>query len=216
MHYIYLHGFASSPKSAKAQDLRDRFAQLGISLTIPDLNQGDFRHLTLTRQLQQIVALLPPAPEPVTLIGSSLGGLTAAWVGERQPQIQRLVLLAPAFGFLAHWLPQLGAEQMQRWQTDGNLSVFHHGQQSPLPLNYGFVEEAARYDETAIRRAIPTLILHGQADEVIPIQASLLFAQTRPWVKLTSLNSDHALTDVSELIWQAIQAFCHLSQTATS
>jgi predicted esterase YcpF (UPF0227 family) len=26
--YIYLHGFASSPKSAKAQDISDRFAEI--------------------------------------------------------------------------------------------------------------------------------------------------------------------------------------------
>ncbi len=50
--YIYLHGFASSPSSTKAQYLRARFASLQINLNIPDLNQGDFSHLTLTRQLQ--------------------------------------------------------------------------------------------------------------------------------------------------------------------
>src|SRR5688572_7467401 len=103
-HYIYLHGFASSPRSAKAQDLRDRFQSLGIELTIPDLNHPDFTHLTLTRQLEQVVALLPADATPVTLIGSSFGGLTAAWAAQTHPQIQRLVLLAPAFQFLDHWL----------------------------------------------------------------------------------------------------------------
>ena len=77
-HFIYLHGFASSPESTKAVYLRDRFAELQINLTIPDLNQGDFSHLTISRQLEQVAAELPPPPTPVTLIGSSLGGLTAA------------------------------------------------------------------------------------------------------------------------------------------
>jgi hypothetical protein len=83
-------------------------------------------------------------------------------------------------------------------------------------LDYKFVEDAACYDESALQRSLPTLILHGQADEVIPLQASLLFAETRPWVELTQLNSDHALTDVSELIWQAIQEFCQLSKVPKS
>ncbi len=73
--YIYLHGFASGPRSQKARDLGDQFARLNIPLTIPDLNQGDFTHLTLTRQIKQVEALFPPAPTPVTLIGSSFGGL---------------------------------------------------------------------------------------------------------------------------------------------
>jgi predicted esterase YcpF (UPF0227 family) len=108
MRYIYLHGFASSPRSHKARDLEQRFARLGQSLLIPDLNQADFSHLTLTRQMRQVEPLLPPPPTPVTLMGSSLGGLTAVWLAEQQPQVQRLVLLAPAFGLLSHWLLKLG------------------------------------------------------------------------------------------------------------
>ena len=50
--YIYLHGFASSPQSSKAIYLRDRFAEINLNLEVLDLNQGDFTHLTLTRQIQ--------------------------------------------------------------------------------------------------------------------------------------------------------------------
>ncbi|PSB25126.1 YqiA/YcfP family alpha/beta fold hydrolase [Stenomitos frigidus] len=210
MHYIYLHGFASSPRSTKAVVLKERFAKLDIPLVIPDLNQNDFTHLTLSRQLQQVEALFPPAPEPVTLIGSSLGGLTAAWLGERHLQVDRLVLLAPAFGFLDHWLQRLGEMQVNQWQTEGELRVYHYGEAQKLPLSYGFVTDAMQYREESIARSLPTLILHGKQDDVIPLQASLDFAKNRPWVQLIELDSDHALTDVSTKIWQAIQAFCAL------
>jgi pimeloyl-ACP methyl ester carboxylesterase len=210
MRYIYLHGFASSPRSTKAVDLRDRFASLNIPLIIPDLNQGDFTHITLSRQMQQVEALFPTAPEPVTLIGSSFGGLTAAWLGERHSQVDRLVLLAPAFGFLASWLSRMGETQVQQWQTEGYLSVYHYGEAKKLPLNYGFVMDAMQYREETIARSLPTLILHGRHDDVIPLQASIDFAKNRPWVQLIELDSDHALTDVSTDIWQAIQTFCAL------
>jgi predicted esterase YcpF (UPF0227 family) len=208
MHYIYLHGFASSPRSTKARVLSDRFAALNIPLSIPDLNQNDFTHLTLSRQIQQVEALFPPAPAPVTLIGSSFGGLTAAWLGERHLQVDRLVLLAPAFGFLAHWLPRLG-DQVQQWQTDGYLPIDHYGEAKKLPLHYAFVTDAAQYQEERMARSLPTLILHGR-HEVIPLQASRAFAKSRPWVQLIELDSDHALTNVSTEIWQAIQSFCAL------
>ncbi|MFM7437244.1 MAG: YqiA/YcfP family alpha/beta fold hydrolase, partial [Snowella sp.] len=48
MKYIYLHGFASSPDSAKARFIRDRFVEKQISLSVPDLNQNNFSELTLT------------------------------------------------------------------------------------------------------------------------------------------------------------------------
>ncbi len=191
--------------------LRDRLADLGISLEVPDLNQGDFSHLTITRQLRQVEALFPLDGTPITLIGSSLGGLTSAWLGQQHSQVQRLVLLAPAFGFLAHWLPKLGEEQLREWQTSGYLSVEHYGEGRSLPLHYAFIEDAHQYQETPLLRPVPTLILHGRQDEVIPIEASRNYASVRPWVKLIELDSDHALADVMPEIWQAIQAFCQLS-----
>lgn len=209
MQFIYLHGFASSPRSQKARDLKARFAQAGISLITPDLNQGDFSHLTLSRQIAQVGSLLS-ANLPVVLVGSSLGGLTAAWSGEKYPQIERLVLLAPAFGFLDHWLPRLGPAQVERWRDEGVLPVYHYGVEQMLPLHYRFVEDALQYQEAALQRPVPTLILHGTQDEVIPVQASLEFARSRPWVELMQLPSDHSLTSASSEIWQAIQKFCQL------
>ena len=209
MDYIYLHGFASSPNSAKARDIGSRFAQIHTPLKIPDLNLGDFSHLTITRQLKQVAAEFPLNAAEVTLIGSSLGGLTAAHLGQQYSQVQRLVLLAPAFGFLSHWLPKLG-EELQRWQQEKYLKVYHYGEKRSLPLDYDFVTDAHQYQEKNLQRPIPTLILHGKQDEVIPIQASRDFARLRPWVELIELDSDHALGNVTSEIWQAIRLFCQL------
>lgn len=210
MHYIYLHGFASSPKSAKARDIGDRFTQIQTKLKIPDLNAGNFSQLTITRQLAQVAAEFSNDSTPVTLIGSSLGGLTAAHLGQQNLQVQRLVLLAPAFGFLSHWLPKLGDEEVQRWQQEKYIMVYHYGEQRSLPLSYDFVTDAAQYQEKLLQRFISTLILHGKKDEVIPIKASRDFARSRPWVELVELDSDHALGNVMEEIWQAIRLFCQL------
>lgn len=191
--------------------LRDRFAELGIDLKTPDLNQGDFSHLSITRQIKQIAAEFPANSAPVTLIGSSLGGLTATWLAEKYPQVQKLVLLAPAFEFLSHWLQQLGAEKLKQWQLEQNLMVYHYGEKRSLPLNYNFVLDAAKYQENQLLRAVPTLILHGVGDEVIPITASRNFTRSHLKVRLVELNNDHALGDVMVEIWQQIQVFCQLS-----
>lgn len=208
--YIYLHGFASSPYSVKAQYLRDRFAQSQIPLILPDLNQGDFSNLTLTRQLQQVAAQFRETETPITLIGSSLGGLTAAWLGEKYPQVERLVLLAPAFGFLDRWLNRLGTTEVKQWEERGSLLVYHYGEKRSLPINYSFVTDTRQYQDHQLQRPVPTLILHGQRDEIVPIEYSRDYAQQRPWVELRELNSDHGLTDAMEQIWLAIAEFCQL------
>ena len=220
-NYIYLHGFASSPHSVKAEYLRDRFSGAGINLQIPDLNQSDFSHLTLTRQIQQVEAAFPPVDSPhlhlnqgesegVTLIGSSFGGLTAARLAQQHLQVQRLILLAPAFQFLSHWLPKLGEQELAKWQSEGCFSVYHYGEKQYLPLNYQFILDMAKYQDEDLQRPVPTLIFHGREDEVIPIQSSRDFAAARSWVQLVELDSDHALGNVLCEIWDEIQNFCQL------
>jgi uncharacterized protein len=206
--FIYLHGFASSPNSAKAKYISDRFAEIHINIQIPDLNFGGFSELTIARQINQVASLF--SSSPITLIGSSLGGLTAAHIANKYEQVERLVLLAPAFGFLSHWLPKLGDEQLRRWQEEKYLMVHHYGEKRELPLSYDFVTDARKYQEDLLTRPIPTLILHGSYDEVIPIQASRDFAKSRPWVELVELDSDHALGNALFAIWQAIQIECEL------
>ncbi|NEQ43293.1 MAG: alpha/beta fold hydrolase [Leptolyngbya sp. SIOISBB] len=207
MEYLYLHGFASSPQSAKAQFLKQQFASVDETLQILDLNQDDFGHLTLSRQIDQAIAWIGDRPQ-VTVIGSSFGGLTACWMAEQpqvQGQIQQLVLLAPAFQFLEQWLPRLGPETIDHWRDTGWLSFYHYGQQQQLPLAYDFIEDAQRYDESQLQAEIPSLLLHGTHDDVITIQASRDYAATRPWVDLIELDSDHALVNVQAEIWAAIQ-----------
>jgi uncharacterized protein len=206
--YIYLHGFASGPKSTKAAYLSDRFTKVGVPLVVPDLNQNDFYHLTLSRQIEQVEALLP-VDKPVTLIGSSFGGLTAAWVAQRCPQVARLILLAPAFQFAESWLPQLG-ERRQQWQTKGAIKVYHYTEKRQCLLSYDFVTDLCQYADQQLDRSFNTLILHGRADQVVPIRVSQSFAATHPTVQLIELDSDHSLGNVLNNLWVAIAAFCQL------
>ena len=209
MAYIYLHGFASSPRSSKANYLSDRFAEIGLKLQVLDLNQGNFTRLTLTRQIAQTVAALPPPSIPVTLIGSSFGALTSAWVAQ-QFQVE-LVLLAPAFGFPQSWYAKLEPAQIEQWRRTGYLSVYHYGENKQIPLHYQFLEDANNYPIFGLKRSCPTLIIHGVNDEIVPIQVSRDYANRHSQVKLIELDSDHGLNDKQDSIWQLTQDFLNLS-----
>ena len=109
MRYLYLHGFASGPQSRKAQFFRDKLASVGVSLEIPALDQGDFEHLTITNQLDLVTRLLDH--QPAVLLGSSMGGYLAALYASTHPEIDRMVLLAPAFGFGNRWAETFGEQK---------------------------------------------------------------------------------------------------------
>ncbi len=203
--YIYLHGFASSPNSTKAQQFKTLFARNKIPLLIPDLNQNDFYHLTISRQIKQIGTYLENDPTPTVLIGSSLGGLTSAWLGEKYPQIKQLILLAPAFGFFSHWLNSLDQNILEQWKSKGDLPIYHYGAKQELLLSYQFILDGKNYQETQLKRSIPTLIFHGKKDVVIPIHYSYEYAKSRTWVNLIELDSDHGLTDKIEQIWNYLE-----------
>jgi uncharacterized protein len=215
MRYLYLHGLASGPLSAKAKYLRDRFDRRGIPLLLPDFNAGGFKGLTLSRQIEQVEALLrqePPATqaEAITLIGSSLGGLTAAWLAERNPQVQRVILLAPAFEFRSLWLAHIGAAAAATAEQEGYRLIFHYAYGYPSPLGWGFVKDLEHFPDQGLGRSVPTLILHGTGDRVIPIQCARDYGRSRPWVQLLELDSDHSLGNVTSRIWAEIQAYCGL------
>ncbi len=205
--YIYLHGFASSPRSNKAIYLRDRFAEVNIKLNVVDLNQDDFFHLTLTRQIHQVESEITNKSTPIILIGSSFGGLTSTFLAERNRNIKAIILLAPAFNFFSHLRQNFGEEKLQKWQQRGNYWIYHYGEKNYSLLSYDFIIDLMKYQDKKLQRALPTLIFHGLNDGTIPIQASRKFAAKRPWVELIELDTDHTLGNVLEKVWQEINQF---------
>jgi pimeloyl-ACP methyl ester carboxylesterase len=191
---LYLHGFASSPKSLKARYFHDRLTAAGASVTIPDLATGDFEHLTLSRQLQII-----ENARPSRLMGSSMGGYLAALHAARSPLVERIVLLAPAFAFHDRWHERLGADEMARWRDAGTIDVFHHGFNEMRPISYDLITDAARYPAYPDVRQ-PTLIFHGRHDDIVPAAYSDKFAAGRPNVRLEIVDSGHDLLNVLDQI----------------
>jgi pimeloyl-ACP methyl ester carboxylesterase len=197
---LYLHGFASGPASQKGMFFARQFAQIGARLHQPDLNEGDFRGLTLTRQAKTAVRILRKL-RPELVIGSSMGGYLAAICAEAEPELTpALVLLAPAFGFSARWSERLGAEGLREWEKAGEMNVYHYGDGRVRPIGYQLYEDALWFSEfPAVRQ--PTLIFHGKRDDVVPADVSVKFAWGKPNVQLDLLDSDHGLTDVLDTIW---------------
>jgi pimeloyl-ACP methyl ester carboxylesterase len=194
---VYLHGFASGPDSSKAAWFRRGLEVAGARVIVPDLAEGDFEHLTVSRQLEVILRAAPPGP--VSLIGSSLGGYLAALYAARHTEVERVVLLAPAFGFTGIWRKRLDAAELDRWRDTGLLEVYHYVLGRNAPIGYGLFSDALRYeDEPDFPQ--PALIFHGAHDDVVPVAGSEHFAALHPNAALEIVDSGHDLLDVLDSV----------------
>jgi hypothetical protein len=106
---IYVHGFASHQKGEKVLFLRNRFIALGAAYLAFDhrghgRSSGTMKELTIRRNLEDLDTLIREKGKDFkkrVLIGSSMGGQTAAWYASRHPDlITANLLIAPGFRFL--------------------------------------------------------------------------------------------------------------------
>ena len=216
-HVIYLHGFASSPASSKAQRFGRGLAAHGIGFTCPDLNEPAFETLTVTRMLAQTeVAIAAAGTGPIALVGSSLGAFVAVHAAARHVasgggRVDRLVLLAPALDFGGNRLRQLGVHGVDEWRRRGSLPFYHHAHQTTREVGFALYEDAARYDAHALPLTLPALVFQGTQDASVDPAMVQAWCATRATAELHLMDDDHQLAASTEAIWARCATFFGLT-----
>lgn len=207
---VYLHGFASSPKSTKAQRIVPQLQAAGAPVEVPDLNEDDFEHLTVTRALTRIRRCLA---DRTLIMGSSLGGYLAALLASQDSRVQALVLMAPAFDFAGRLQTRYGEATLEQWKKDGQTLVDHYGYGTPRPIGYALYEDALTHPPRPPLK-VPTYVLQGEHDDVVPADMVRQVLQTAgPHVTLNVVDDDHTLVNHAKdaekaalRLWQDISA----------
>jgi uncharacterized protein len=204
---LYLHGFASGPSSRKARVLSERFAAIGVRLAVPDLTPGDdgFERSSPSSMLAVAERALAGARPPHAIVGSSLGGYLAAVIASRSPEIERLVLLAPAFRLFERWSARLTDAQKADWKANG-LETFHYASNRQRRIGWQFFEDAARFPAFPAVR-VPALCLAGTRDETVPFADVEAFVTRTPTARLVPLDDGHELAASLDRIFDEGRAF---------
>lgn len=200
---LYLHGFASSPNSAKVRGLRELLGPDGIELNAPDLNVPSFEKLDFDAIVDRALGAAYRIP-PAAVVGSSFGALVALEVvrcGIREP----LVLIAPALGVADQWISRL---------PEGNpIEVFNHARNANAPIHRAFFEQMARVDSDRNSPGVPVTLIMGRHDESVPFdrvsevwsrwKASGQLVEGSSFVEIA--DGDHGLTAFADILAREIR-----------
>jgi uncharacterized protein len=187
---VLCHGFLSNKNSATNRALTGMLLPQGIATLRFDFfghgdSEGPFEKLTVGIAVQQTLAALGLAGShgyrKISLVGSSFGGLVAILAtGQLDTEaagafgLTCLALKCPVSDLAAMLREEFGTTEMRQWQRTNTIPNITGGP-GRIPLLFSFYEDCAHHVayEAPQAMTLPTLIVHGNADECVPVAQSL-------------------------------------------
>jgi predicted esterase YcpF (UPF0227 family) len=188
---LYLHGFRSSPQSFKARLLAAKLEALGLAdgWCCPALPVAPRAAIALAEQAVA-EALARSGPQPVTVIGSSLGGYYATWLAERHGW--RAALLNPAT------MPQDDLHQYL-----GEQALWHGG--GSIVVEQAHLDQLRTLAVPAITQAQRYYLIAATGDEVLDYRDMLAKYAGAHTVLID--GGDHGLSDFARYM-DGVLEFC--------
>jgi len=172
---ILCHGMESDKKSEKLVFLSRELARRGVLTLRFDFSyvgesSGKFEDITYSGEvedLQAAYALLGSRDAGKTaILGSSMGGTVALMFAAREPTAAALVTISAPLHPEKFPDRILTPAQLRDWRERG--FTLYNGQR----LNVTLLQDLESIDVRACARKVtcPVLILHGDADDVVPVE----------------------------------------------
>jgi esterase/lipase len=170
---IAVHGFGVR-RSDELIPLRDYYRTKGYTVLTPNLfdqtDETDAKAKAWIDRAESVVKEAVNSGQKVWLVGFSMGGVIASRLAALYP-VERLVLLAPAFDYVSTRLVKLKVQEIVDDLLNRSVPDPRY---APLPESFKmtFREVIADCGPYVTQVKCPVLLLHGTADEVIPVRSS--------------------------------------------
>ena len=188
-HLLYLHGFRSSPLSAKSQRMH-RHVQDHHPDTVwaaPQLPPSPQAAAVVMREATRSWAQVPP--EQIAVIGSSLGGFYASWVAQ---QLRcKSIMVNPSTTPWITLAQHLG--EHTTWQNPEEHFFFRPE----------YLDELKALDVTNLPPAGPQMLIAAKGDEVLDWRD--MVARYPAATVLLQEGGDHALGNFEEYLGEIDQ-----------
>jgi len=188
---FWLGGFRSEMTGLKAQALDALGAETGAPVTRFDYSGhgqsgGDFLLGTISRWLEEALAVFATTRGPQVLVGSSMGGwialLLARELGRRgeADRLKGVVLIAPAVDMTEElMLKGFSKKQLKALQEAGRVDRPSEYSAEPYPITLGLIEDGRRHllFGRGIDVGAPVTILQGGKDKDVPREHAMRLVQ---------------------------------------
>ena len=187
---VICHGFKGFAHFAFFPYLAERLAEAGLRAVTFDFSGsgiGDdrenftnplaFTHNTYLQELDDLEAVLGEAKvhdwidDDYGLLGHSRGGAIAILHAARDPGVKALATWA-AISSTNRWAPEVVAD----WRQRGFVDIPNARTGVSIPLSIELLHEVEEFGESKLNVALsassiraPWLIVHGEADETVPV-----------------------------------------------
>ena len=156
---LFITGFLSKRWGNKSKALAQWCEEKGWGFCCYDVrgfgdSEGSFTDYTLSDWIADarlVLDTLKGGP-PITIVGNSLGSWIAWLMAQECEQIERLVLIAPAFNMMGVRARSISEERRHAWLTAGWMPWDDDPLHKDWPLSWKWVEESEAYWKTTFER----------------------------------------------------------------
>ncbi|PIR03807.1 MAG: hypothetical protein COV59_04000 [Candidatus Magasanikbacteria bacterium CG11_big_fil_rev_8_21_14_0_20_39_34] len=179
---ILCHGFTTSKDSTKNQTFEKLFNACNIATIRIDFfghgeSDGNFEEITLSKAKDDILSTIQDLTKigytKIGLVGSSFGGMSSILACAQTDALCCLALTSPVSNYHDKHLQDYTKQELLDWKNKGYI-IYENGKGEKMRLNYTFFLDAIINDGYVSAKDIkvPTLIVHGEKDTVVPIEQS--------------------------------------------
>jgi uncharacterized protein len=215
---ILCHGMESNKESGKLVFLSQALGQRGMLTLRFDFacvgeSSGKFEDITYSGEMEDLKAafsfIRARHAGKIAILGSSMGGTVALLFAAQNADVSTVVTVAAPVHPERFTSRLLTPEQIQQWRE--RRHTFYHGQRINVSLLHDL--EQINVPEAVKRISCPVLILHGDMDDVVPVEeAHELHEYITGEKTLSILNgADHRFSDMLHMhraISEAIEWLC--------
>jgi pimeloyl-ACP methyl ester carboxylesterase len=211
---FWLGGFRSDMLGSKATALDAYGARRGLAVTRFDYSGhgasgGDFLAGTISRWLEEALAVFATTTGPQVVIGSSMGGWLALLLNRAlravgNDSVRSMILIAPAVDMTANLMLDTFTRREKKALKEEGVVYQPSDYGEPYPLTRGLIEDGARHlmFGKGISTGCPVTILQGAKDRDVPREHAMKLVQhllTDPVTFTLVPEGDHRLSRDEDL-----------------